>query len=92
MLDGLEILNLLKNKRVSGLKLLSEYVFKQLNSNSKMYDYSSQLSNIDDGEFEIADDDDDDDKTTADLNMDDDNNDRFPSNDDYTDEDEQDDA
>jgi hypothetical protein len=87
MLDGLEILNVLKNKHVLGLKLLSEYVFKQLNSNSKMYDYSSQLSNMDDEEFEIADDDDDDnDEATTDLNMDDDNN------DDYSDEDEQDDA
>jgi hypothetical protein len=70
MLDSLEIFNLLKDKRVLGFKLLSEYVFKQLNSNSKMYHYSSQLSNIDYGEFEIADDDD---------------NDGFPSNDDYTD-------
>jgi hypothetical protein len=93
MFDGLDILNLLKDKRVLGLKLLSEYVFKQLNSSSRMYDYSSQLSNIDDGEFEIADDDDDDgdDKITADLDIDDDNNDGFPSNDSYTDEDEQDD-
>ncbi|CAF3976036.1 unnamed protein product, partial [Rotaria magnacalcarata] len=90
MLDGLEILNLLKDKRVLGLNLLSEYVFKQLNSNSKMHDYSSQLTNIDDEEFELADDDDD--ETTNDLNMDDDNNDDFPSNDDYSDEDEQDDA
>ncbi|CAF4637549.1 unnamed protein product, partial [Rotaria sp. Silwood2] len=52
-----------------------------------MYDYSSQLINMDDEEFEIADDDDDyNDETTTDLNMDDDNN------DDYSDEDEQDDA
>jgi hypothetical protein len=102
MLDGLEILNVLKNKRVLGLKLLSEYVFKQLNSSSKMYDYSSQLSNMDDEECEIADDDeeceiadddeDDNDETTTDLNMDDDNNDDFPSNEDYSDDDEQDDA
>jgi hypothetical protein len=93
MLDGLEILNVLKNKRVLGLKLLSEYVFKQLNSSSKMYDYSSQLNDMDDEEFEIADDDEDDnDETTTDLNMDDDNNDDFPSNEDYSDDDEQDDA
>ncbi|CAF2836521.1 unnamed protein product [Rotaria sp. Silwood2] len=85
MLSGLEILNLLKDKRVLGLKLLSEYVFKHLNSNSKMYDYSPQLINMDDEEFGIADDDDND-ETTTDLNMDDDNN------DDYSDEDEQDDA
>ncbi|CAF1358814.1 unnamed protein product [Rotaria sp. Silwood1] len=92
MLDGLEILNVLKNKRVLDLKLLSEYVFKQLNSNSKMYDYSSQRSNMDDGEFEIDDDDDDDNETTDDLNMDDDNNDSFSSNADYTAEDEQEDT
>ncbi|CAF1974875.1 unnamed protein product [Rotaria magnacalcarata] len=74
MLDRLEILNLLKEKRALGLNLLSEYVFKQLNSNSKMYDHSSQLRNIDDEEFELADDDDDDERAD-DLNMDDDNND-----------------
>ncbi|CAF4370405.1 unnamed protein product [Rotaria sp. Silwood2] len=94
MLSGLEILNLLNDKNVLGLKPLSEYVFKQLNSNSKMYDYSSQLSHMDDGEFEIDDDDDDDDdndednRTAADLNI----NDGFSSNDDYDDEDEQDDT
>ncbi|CAF4732520.1 unnamed protein product, partial [Rotaria sp. Silwood2] len=95
MLNGLEILNLLNDKNVLGLKPLSEYVFKQLNSNSKMYDYSSQLSQMDDGEFEIADDDDDnnndnddDIRTAADLNI----NDGFSSNDDYDDEDEQDDT
>ncbi|CAF4892834.1 unnamed protein product [Rotaria sp. Silwood1] len=71
-------------------ELLSEYVFKQLNSTSKMYDYSSQLSNIDGGEFEIADDDED--ETTDDLNIDDDNNDSFSSNDDYSDDDEKDDT
>ncbi|CAF2853921.1 unnamed protein product [Rotaria sp. Silwood2] len=58
-----------------------------------MHDCSSQLSNIDDGEFEIAaaaaDDDDADNRTTADLNVDDDNNDDFCSNDDYYDKDEQ---
>ncbi|CAM4816171.1 unnamed protein product [Rotaria magnacalcarata] len=74
MVDRLEILNLLKEKRALGLNLLSEYVFKQLNSNSKMYDHSSQLRNIDDEEFELADDDDDDERAD-DLNMDDDNND-----------------
>ena len=60
MFDGLEILNLLKDKRVLGVNLLSEYVFKQLNLNLKMYDYSSQIINIDDEEFKLADDDDDD--------------------------------
>lgn len=92
MLNGLHILNLLNDKNVLGLKPLSEYVFKQLNSNSKMYDYSSQLSHMDDGEFEIADDDDDDNDddngTAADLNI----NDDFSSDDDYDDEDEQDDT
>ncbi|CAF2033821.1 unnamed protein product [Rotaria magnacalcarata] len=92
MLNGLEILNLLNDKNVLGLKPLSEYVFKQLNSNSKMYDYSSQLNQTDDGEFEIAaaddddDDNDDDNGTAADLNS----NDGFSSNDDYDDDDEQD--
>ncbi|CAM4866515.1 unnamed protein product [Rotaria socialis] len=90
MLDRLEILNLLKEKRALCLNLLSEYMFKQLNSNSKMYDYSSQLSNIDDEEFELADDDDDDDDERADdLSMDDGNNDSTSSNDDHTDDDEQ---
>lgn len=90
MLSGLEMLNLLNDKNILGLKPLSEYVFKQLNSNSKMYDYASQLSHMDDGEFEIDDDDEDDDdnRTTADLNS----NDGFSSNDDYDDEDEQDDT
>ncbi|CAM4973298.1 unnamed protein product [Rotaria socialis] len=91
MLNGLEILNLLNDKNVLGLKPLSEYIFKQLNSNSKMYDYSSQLNQTDDGEFEIAvaaadDDNDDDNGTAADLNS----NDGFSSNDDYDDDDEQD--
>ena len=92
MLNGLEILNLLNNKNVLGLKSLNEYVFKQLSSNSKMSDYSSQLSQMDYGEFEIADDDDDDDdddnRTAADLSI----NDVFSSNDDYDNEDEQDDT
>ncbi|CAF4714262.1 unnamed protein product, partial [Rotaria socialis] len=90
MLNGLEILNLLNDKNALGLKPLSEYVFKQLNSNSKMYDYSSQLNQTDDGEFEIADDDDDDNDddngTAADLNS----NDGFSSNDDYDEDAEQD--
>ena len=98
MFNGLDILNLLKDKRVLGLESLSEYVLKHLNSNSKMYDYSSQLTDMDDEEFEIADDDDDDDddddndESTSDLNMDNDNDDDFPSNDDYSDEEEQADA
>lgn len=83
ILEGLEILNVLKNKRVLGLKPLSEHVFKQLSLNSKMYDYSSQLNEMDDEEFEIADDDED--ETPGDVDGDDDNS---SSNDDYTDEDE----
>ncbi|CAF3375884.1 unnamed protein product [Rotaria sp. Silwood1] len=50
-----------------------------------MYDYSSQVDNLNDEVFET----DDDDETTNDLNIDDDNNDSFSSNGDYTDEDEQ---
>ncbi|CAF4334683.1 unnamed protein product, partial [Rotaria magnacalcarata] len=90
MLDRLEMLNLLKEKRALGLNLVSENVLKQPNSNSKMYDYSSQLSNIDDEEFELADDDDD--ERADDLNMDNGNNDSTSSNDDHTDDDEQDDT
>ncbi|CAF3472957.1 unnamed protein product [Rotaria socialis] len=49
----------------------------------RCYDYSSQLSQTDDGEFEIADDDNDDDnRTAADLNS----NDGFSSNDDEQDD------
>ena len=93
MLDGLEVLDLLKKKRVLGLDLLNEYVFKELNSNSKMYDYSSQLSNMDEEEFEISDDDnDDDDGTTDDLNIDNSSSDNDSSGDDNTDDDEQDDT
>ncbi|CAF2086345.1 unnamed protein product [Rotaria magnacalcarata] len=90
MLDRLEMLNLLKEKRALGLNLVSENVLKQPNSNSKMYDYSSQLSNIDDEEFELADDDDD--ERADDLNMDNGNYDSTSSNDDHTDDDEQDDT
>ncbi|CAF4318543.1 unnamed protein product, partial [Rotaria sp. Silwood2] len=55
-----------------------------------MYDYSSQINNIDDGEFELTDDDDD--GTTYDLNTDDEYNDSFSCNDDYTDDNKQDDS
>ena len=74
ILEGLEILNVLKNKRVLGLKPLSEHVFKQLSFHSKMYDYSSQLNEMDD-----------EDETPGDVDGDDDNS---SSNDDYTDGDE----
>ena len=89
MPNGLEILNLVNDKNVLALKPLSEYVFKKLSSNSKMYNYSSQLRQMDDGEFEIAhDDNDDDNRTAADLGI----NDGVSSNDDYDDEDKQDDT
>ena len=71
MLDDLEILNVLKVKHVLGVKPLSEYVFEQLNSTSKMNDYSFDLNNMDDDEFEIADDDDDDKLEGNDTNRDD---------------------
>ncbi|CAF1996332.1 unnamed protein product [Rotaria magnacalcarata] len=48
MLEGLDILNLLAEKHVLELKPLSEYLFRQLNSNSQKHNYSSQISNIDD--------------------------------------------
>ena len=87
MFNGLEVLNLLQNKRVLGFESLNDYVFKELNSNSKMYDCSSDLTNMDDEEFEIAEDKDD--ATTDDVNMDDGINDSFSSNDEHSDEDEQ---
>ena len=78
MLSSLQILNLLKDNSVLSLEILSKYVLNYLNSNSKMYDYSSQLINMNDEEFEIADDDDDDnedDETTTNFHIDDGNDD-----------------
>jgi hypothetical protein len=62
----------LKKRRVLGLKVLSEYMLKQLNSRSKMYDYSSQIIHIDNEDFETFDDDDDNDEIINDSNSDDD--------------------
>ncbi|CAF2063651.1 unnamed protein product, partial [Rotaria magnacalcarata] len=87
MLEGLDILNLLEKKHVLELKPLSEYLFRQLNSNSQKHNYSSQISNIDDEVFE-SDDDNDGDDTTNDLSMNEDNDDSSITND-FTDEDEQ---
>ena len=55
-----------------------------------MYDYSSQLNDLDDGECEIADDDED--EIPDDVDGEDDNKDCYSSNDDYTDENENDDT
>ncbi|CAF5177979.1 unnamed protein product, partial [Rotaria magnacalcarata] len=74
-------------KHVLELKPLSEYLFRQLNSNSQKHNYSSQISNIDDEVFE-SDDDNDGDDTTNDLSMNEDNDDSSITND-FTDEDEQ---
>ncbi|CAF3713812.1 unnamed protein product [Rotaria socialis] len=87
MLEGLDILNLLGKKHVLELKPLSEYLFRQLNSNSQKHNYSSQISNIDDEVFE-SDDDNDEDDTTNDLSMNEDNGDSSINNN-YTNEDEQ---
>ncbi|CAF1421924.1 unnamed protein product, partial [Rotaria magnacalcarata] len=76
-------------KHVLELKPLSEYLFRQLNSNSQKHNYSSQISNIDDEVFESDDDNDEGgDGTTNDLSMNEDNDDSSINND-YTDEDEQ---
>ena len=95
ILSGLQILNVLKDNSVLGLEALSEYVLKYLNSNSKMYDYSSQLINMNDEEFGSASDDDDDnednDETTTNFHIDDDNNDDLSSDNDCRDGDEEDD-
>ncbi|CAF3892286.1 unnamed protein product [Rotaria sp. Silwood1] len=82
ILDDLEVLDLLQQQNVLGLKRLSEYIFGHLNTNSKMYNYSSQVDIVDTEEFELAADDDD--ETTDDFNCDD----SF-SNDDPTDDEEQ---
>ncbi|CAM4810979.1 unnamed protein product [Rotaria magnacalcarata] len=89
MLEGLDILNLLAEKHVLELKPLSEYLFRQLNSNSQKHNYSSQISNIDDEVFKSDDDNDEDgDDTTNDLSMNEGNDDSSINND-YTEEDEQ---
>jgi hypothetical protein len=87
MLGDLEIMNILKNNGILDVNLLSEYVFKQLNSSSKMCDYSSQSDDMDFGEFDLADDDEDNDETDETNTYD--NNDDSSSNDDITDEDEE---
>ncbi|CAF1168333.1 unnamed protein product [Rotaria sp. Silwood1] len=87
MLEGLDILNLLEKNHVLELKPLSEYLFRQLNSDSQKHNYSSQICNLDDEVFE-SDDDNDEDETTNDLNMSEDDDDSSVNND-YIDEDEQ---
>ncbi|CAF4501449.1 unnamed protein product, partial [Rotaria magnacalcarata] len=87
MLEGIDILNLLEKNDVLELKALSEYLFRQLNFDSKKHNYSSQICNLDDEVFEI-DDDNEEDETTNDLNMNEDNDDSSVNND-STDEDEQ---
>ncbi|CAF3181575.1 unnamed protein product [Rotaria socialis] len=87
MLEGIDILNLLEKNDVLELKPLSEYLFRQLNFDSKKHNYSSQICNLDDEVFEI-DDDNEEDETTNDLNMNEDNDDSSVNND-STDEDEQ---
>ena len=87
MLEGIDILNLLEKNHVLELKPLSEYLFRQLNFDSKKHNYSSQICNLDEEVFEI-DDDNDEDEATNDLNMNEDNDDSSVNND-STDEDEQ---
>ncbi|CAF5011343.1 unnamed protein product, partial [Rotaria magnacalcarata] len=48
MLEGIDILNLLEKNDVLELKPLSEYLFRQLNFDSKKHNYSSQICNLDD--------------------------------------------
>ncbi len=68
------------------------YKYNKLNKTIKinvimLYDYSSQLSNQDDGEFEIADDNEE--EEASDFDMADDSDDNNSSNGDSADEDEQ---
>ncbi|CAF1277306.1 unnamed protein product [Rotaria magnacalcarata] len=54
LIERLEISRLLQENDVFGLNSLSKYVFKQLNSRSKMFDYSTHIINDDDDdEFDL---------------------------------------
>jgi len=53
--DRLAISKLLKKYDIFDLNLLSKYVFQQLNSSSKMFDYSTQTIDNDDNEFNLDD-------------------------------------
>ncbi|CAF4716767.1 unnamed protein product, partial [Rotaria magnacalcarata] len=79
-------IELIGKNDVLELKPLSEYLFRQLNFDSKKHNYSSQICNLNDEVFEI-DDDNEEDETTNDLNMNEDNDDSSVNND-STDEDE----
>ncbi|CAF2761554.1 unnamed protein product [Rotaria sp. Silwood2] len=81
--NDLEVLDILEQKHVLGLNLLSAYIFEHLNKNSQMYNFSSQVDTIDSEEFELAADDD------EDINSDSCNDDDCSSDDDHTDDEEQ---
>ncbi|CAF1558925.1 unnamed protein product, partial [Didymodactylos carnosus] len=55
---------LLKERGIFALESLSNYVYKQLNTNSRLFDYSTQTTNDDSDELELDEDEDDADDTT----------------------------
>jgi hypothetical protein len=58
LIERLEISRLLQENEVFELNSLSKYVFRKLNSSSKMFDYSTNIINDDDNhEFDLDDDD-----------------------------------
>ncbi|CAF4454321.1 unnamed protein product [Rotaria sp. Silwood2] len=49
--NDLEVLDILEQKHVLGLNSLSAYIFEYLNTNSQMYNFSSQVDIIDSEEY-----------------------------------------
>ncbi|CAF3380489.1 unnamed protein product [Rotaria sp. Silwood2] len=81
--DDLEVLDILEQKHVLGLNSLSAYIFEHLNTNSQMYNFSSQVDIIDSEEFELAAADD------EDINSDNSTYEDSSSDNDHTDDEEQ---
>lgn len=78
LIERLEISELLKKYDVFDMNLLSKYVFRQFNSSSKMFDYSTQMTHndSDNDEFDLEDEEDEDNNDNL-INDQQDNNDIF---------------
>ena len=95
LIERLEISVLLKKNDIFDLNSLSKYVFRQLKSNSKIFDYSTQIINDDDDEFDLEEDEEEDEEGQQqeeqeqegedDNNVDDDNSEAIsqPNDNDY---------
>ncbi|CAF4628340.1 unnamed protein product [Rotaria socialis] len=71
LIKRLEISRLLQEHDVLGLNSLSKYVFTQLSSRSKMFDYSTQIINDDDdNEFDLEDEEEEEEEEDDDDNSD----------------------